>query len=337
MNLLEQLPARPLGLGLLARDKCLADVIFDHGRSLDERVERGIRHDARAGAWREREGLEVDEPFQPAVSPRSMLEGEKLGDVLEHAGAVLADGDPGLARGLLAADVHLDVDVAQRRRIAARDLQAVAVELPGHHREVLARDAVDHLDRGPRPPDAVAEFGREVAGDLLTGDEVLRRLEQRADDHSRAAGHQAALDGTNLVPSLAADEPQFAEAGRAARHHPQFLAEAPKGEQPDAELAVHAPPLGGVEVPLHRVTEMRGDSLEVGLAGFVRRHTAAIIGDLQVGLALRAAAGDPHVHGTRIDRVLRELADRLERMRLRVGDDRDRVPLVADSQRAGCG
>jgi len=100
---------------------------------------------------------------------------------------------------------------------------------------------------------------------------------------------------------------------------------------------VHAPSLGGVEVSLHRVAEVGSDSFEVGLARLIPGHTAAVVGHLQKRLALRAAAGDPHVHGTRVDRVLRELADRLEGMRLRVGDDRDRVPLVADLERAGGG
>jgi len=119
-------------------------------------------------------------------------------------------------------------DVAKWRRIAPRDLQPIAVELAGHDRDLLAGDAVDHLDRGTRPANAVTKLGREVAGHLLAGDEVLRRLEQRADDHPRATGHEAALHRTNLVPPLAADEPEFAKAARAARHHPQFLAEAPE-------------------------------------------------------------------------------------------------------------
>ena len=266
-----------------------------------------------------------------------MLKGQQFGDVLEHAGAVLAEGDPRLARGLIAANVDLHIDVAQRRRVAARDLQPVAVKLPGHHRELLPRDAIDHLDRGARSADAVAKFGREVAGHLLAGDEVLRGLEQRPDDHPRAAGRNAAADRADLVSPLAANQPQFAEAGRAARNHPQFLTEAPEAQQADAELAMHAPPLSGVEVPLHRVAEVGCDPLEVGLAGLIDRHAPAIVGHLEVGLSLGSPAGDPHVRRPGVDRVLGKLADRLERMRLRVGDDRDRVPLVADPQRAGGG
>ena len=98
---------------------------------------------------------------------------------------------------------------------------------------------------------------------------------------------------------------------------------------------MHAPPLGGVEVPLHRVAEVGCDPLEVGLAGLIDRHAPAVVGHLEIGLSLGSPAGDPHVRRPGVDRVLSELADRLERMRLRVGDDRDRVPLVADPQRAG--
>ena len=46
VNLLEELPAGPLGLGLLPRGHRLADVLLDGRRRLDEGVERRIWHDA---------------------------------------------------------------------------------------------------------------------------------------------------------------------------------------------------------------------------------------------------------------------------------------------------
>jgi hypothetical protein len=48
------------------------------------------------------------------------LEGEEISDVLEDAGAVLAEGNAAVAGGAVAAHVDLDLHVAERRRVAAR-------------------------------------------------------------------------------------------------------------------------------------------------------------------------------------------------------------------------
>ena len=52
-------------------------------------------------------------------------------------------------------------------------------------------------------------------------------------------------------------------------------------------------------------------------------------------VAFESAAEDADVGGARVDRVFGELADCLQRVGLRLSDDVDRVPLVADPQRAG--
>ena len=207
VHLLEQLAARPLGLGLLAGGERLEDVALDRRGDGHERVERGVGHDPRAGARRERQGLEVEEAHQPSVVPRGVLEGEQFGDRGQHAGAVLAEGDAGCIARVVAAHVDLHAHVPQRRRIAARDLQPLAVELTGHHPHLPAGHRVDHVDLHTGEPDAVAEFRREVAGDLLARDEVFRRFEERSHHHPRAAGGQPAADRADLVLPPAPHEP----------------------------------------------------------------------------------------------------------------------------------
>jgi len=82
---------------------------------------------------------------------------------------------------------------------------------------------------------------------------------------------------------------------------------------------------------------MGSDPLEIGQARFIGRHAATIVIDLEIHLSLRPPPHDPHVTRPGVDRVFCQLADRLERVGLRVGDDRDGVPLIADLERAGGG
>ena len=100
---------------------------------------------------------------------------------------------------------------------------------------------------------------------------------------------------------------------------------------------MHPLPAAGVELPLHRVAEVGGDPPEVGPAFRIGGHAPPVILDLDERPAAVAAADDSHAPGSGVDAVLDELADRLEGVRLRVRDDRDGVPLVADLQRAGGG
>ena len=131
---------------------------------------------------------------------------------------------------------------------------------------------------------------------------------------------------------------EFAKGSRTTPgRHPQLLTEAPEAEQADPKLAMHTLPLGAVELPLHRIAEMGGDPFEVSGPRRVGSHAAAVVLDLEEQAALGASPRDPDARRPGIDGIFGELADRLEGMRLRVGDDRDRVPLVADRERAGDG
>ena len=180
-------------------------------------------------------------------------------------------------------------------------------------------------------------FARRMASPHQRGS-ASRNWRWRGLGHAGADGCQPSLDRPDLVLPLAADEAQLVERRAVAtRHHPQFLPQAPEAEQADAKLAVHPPPLRTAEMPLHRIAEVGRDSPEVGYARFIRRHAPAVVLEFEIKLALRPPPNDPHMAGTGVDGVFGELTDRLQGMRLRVGDDRDRVPLVADLERAGGG
>ena len=265
-----------------------------------------------------------------------MLEGEQFADIPEHPRAVLAQRDCRIGLARLAPHVKFHVHVAKRRLAPPRNLQPVAVELPRRHHLLAPRHPVNHLDLDAGVADPIAEFGREIAGHFFARHEFLRGLEQRADDHPRAAGGQLAADRTDRVGAAAPRQFQFVEhACRTAGDHPQLAAEAPEAEQADAEFTMHALAVLGVEMPLHRVAQMGGDSEEVGVAILIWGDAAAIVDDLQINVALVPPAEDVDMRGASIDRVFGQFADRLERVGLRMRDDVDRVPLVADLERAG--
>jgi len=80
---------------------------------------------------------------------------------------------------------------------------------------------------------------------------------------------------------------------------------------------------------------MGRDPQEVWVARVVGPHAPAIVSDLEIDIALVAAPQDVDLRGARIDGIFSEFADRLERMGLRMRDDVDGVPLVADPEGAG--
>jgi hypothetical protein len=77
-----------------------------------------------------------------------------------------------------------------------------------------------------------------------------------------------------------------------------------------------------------------GDIFEVRQARGVARHAVAVVLDREIMRAVLAAPGDRDHAGVGVDAVLDELGDRLERVRLRQGDDADGVPVIADAQLA---
>lgn len=83
---------------------------------------------------------------------------------------------------------------------------------------------------------------------------------------------------------------------------------------------------------LHRVANMGRHPSKVWHSQVVARNPAAIVGDLKILLAVGAATRDLDFGGPRINRVFNEFAHGFQGMRLRLRNDIDGVPLVADLQ-----
>ncbi len=120
----------------------------------------------------------------------------------------------------------------------------------------------------------------------------------------------------------------------ALRYHGQLPAQTPEAQEPDAEFAMHALPFAALKIPLERIADMRGHVLKIGQALVGGFQPIPIVANFQ----RRFAAGFPpdyfNVFRARVDAVLHELANGLEHMGLRAGDDGYGVPLVADAQLA---
>ena len=79
---------------------------------------------------------------------------------------------------------------------------------------------------------------------------------------------------------------------------------------------------------------MCGHIAKVGATGRIARNALPVIPHLQVVAAFAATADDRDTRGAGIDGVFDQLGDGLQWIRLREGDDRDRIPVVADAQLA---
>src|SRR5690606_34400703 len=154
------------------------------------------------------------------------------------------------------------------------------------------------------------QFGRQVLLELLARDDLASRLQQRTDDDAGAAGVHPVADRLDCVPGLAAEHRHLPPAAvRPGRGHPELLGPAPEAEQADAELAVNPLPLPGIEVPLHRVADVRGNVGEIRTPVAVGPHAVAVIVDFEEDLPLELAADDLDPAAAGIDRVLGQLAN----------------------------
>ena len=77
---------------------------------------------------------------------------------------------------------------------------------------------------------------------------------------------------------------------------------------------------------------MCSDIAEVWPAFRIAGNALPVILDLEVMAAFAATANDRDIRCARIDGVLHQLSDGLQRIRLRQRNDRDRIPVVADAQ-----
>ena len=77
---------------------------------------------------------------------------------------------------------------------------------------------------------------------------------------------------------------------------------------------------------------MCGDITKVRPPLRIARNALPVIPDLQVMSAFAATANNRDISCAGIDGILDQLRDRLQRTRLRQGNDRDRIPVVADAE-----
>jgi hypothetical protein len=173
---------------------------------------------------------------------------------------------------------------------------------------LLARQLVDHSQADLCAAQPVAEFRGQEPLDLLPA-QGADALEQRADLQLGAAFGEQHASHRDPVPSVALTHRHLVGAlVGAGRRHRQRIAHCPKAQQPDAELALEAAAAAfGLQVPLDRIADLRGDVLEVGHPGFVARHAVAIVLDRQVVLTLLAPACDRDGLGAGVDAVFDEL------------------------------
>jgi len=196
--------------------------------------------------------------------------------------------------------------------------------------------AIGDVDAGAGIANPSRQFGSQVLLELLAGDDLAGRFEQRTDDDARPTGVDSTADRFDSVLGLPAQHCHLVEPAIGTRGgHSQFLAQTPEAEQPDAEFAVNPLSLRPVEVPFHRIADVGGDVGEVGPAVVVGLHATAVVVDFEKDPPLDLAADDLDLPSAGVDRILGQLANCFEGMGLRLRNDVNGVPLIADSQPSG--
>ena len=80
---------------------------------------------------------------------------------------------------------------------------------------------------------------------------------------------------------------------------------------------------------------MRRHIFEVWFSLIVPGNAIPVIRDSKKGFTMFASAGDRNVARVGVDTVFNELCNCLQRVRLRQGDDIDRIPVIANPQLSG--
>ena len=111
----------------------------------------------------------------------------------------------------------------------------------------------------------------------------------------------------------------------------QFLTHRPKTQQADPELPLY--PFGPLrfQAALDRVADVRGHMLEIRKAVLVFRDAVSVIDNPQIRCPLLFATSDRDLVSTGIDAVFDEFCDSLQRIALGERNDRDGIPMIADT------
>ena len=287
--------------------------------------------DAASGTRRQAQERCVDQPLQVARRPRRVIESRQAREILDDARA--GAGQRHLARLRRLRQVELGIRIAVGRADGGKLVQQPALERAWLDFVLLAGELVDDTYPHPRRAQPVAQLGGEKPLDLLAA-QAADALEKRADLELGAAfgeEHSALRDLVARVPL--AHRHLIGTLVGAGRGHRQCVADGPKAQESDTELALQAiAPALCLQVALDRVANVRGDVLEVRQPFVVTRDAVAVILDREVVRAILAAARDDDRSGARVDAVFHELGDGLERVALRERDDPDRIPVVADPE-----
>ena len=121
------------------------------------------------------------------------------------------------------------------------------------------------------------------------------------------------------------------------RGQQKVFTERPEAQETDAELALQSLRALRLELSLDGIADVSSHVVKVWLAVGVPAHALAVVLDAQEMLSLVFAAGDDDRLGARVDAVLDQFCDGLERITLRQRDDRDRVPVITDAEVAARG
>jgi hypothetical protein len=232
-------------------------------------------------------------------------------------------------------EVNFSIQLAALARNLRQGVEQAARELARFDRVLLAREPV--LDRDPhsRRPDAVAQFRGEVVLDFFAGERADARQERLDDELGARVGEEGPARADGVPGFLFFHFHLVDDVVAAGGTHGEVLSHGPETEEADAEFALDALHPLAFEPLFHRVADVGGHVLEIGVAGFIERHARAVVDDFEVMLAFLLAAHDGDVAGAGVNGVLDELGDGFERIVLGEGDDRYGAPRVADLELAG--
>src|ERR1700730_2657401 len=212
-------------------------------------------------------------------------------------------------------------------------MEQAAFELPRLDLVLLWRKFIDDRYTNLGSTDPVAQLRGQIPLDLLAA-QATDAVELGADLELGAwvgKEHASRAHGVARIPFV---HNHLIEALiGTARSHREPLAHGPKAQQSDAKFPLQtASRAVCLQASLDRVADMSRDVLEVRQPVRIAGDAFAIVFHHQIVLSVLTSTRDGNGLGVRIDAVLDELRDGLERIALRKSDDTDSIPIVADPQ-----
>ena len=326
----QHVAARPLFLGSLLVLDDLREPRFERRELVGQARQRRIVDDAEPRARRQVEIRRIDDPLHVAARPGSARERFQLRHIAEHARArTIQRHRVGRRMGM---QVQLGVHLALRRQAPSSSCSSRPSNWRGS--TLYSARAVRSTTRIATPEWRMRSRSSEARYHwilsplkfLMPGRMPRIRTSVPASANSvgavrdaiaRVALLQVHLKGAPVV---------------AGRGQQKLFPQRPEAQQADAEFALQAARALRLELALDGVADVGRHVVEIRLAVGIPAHALAVVLHAQVVLPLLLAPGDDDRLRPRIDAVLDQLGHRLERIALRQGDDRDRIPVIADAQ-----